>query len=748
MGTMNNINKDKAISVLLSVFPTPETFSVFAENNENGPVLKSFLDYAARNEIIVSPDSEELIDFIRQHSRSPEDCTPPVHLTFEGFLENKEELLSLNVSIRALTDRINQLLGESAIDLPRVSNTMLTRLKKEPVDTTYKQNVLRSLAFWLGHERSDLGFKWNYETLLKLCRESRPADQNYAEGVRIGFALYSRGEVIDHEIVGWLKKSLKQYIEENISHFAYGRWGKVRSHDITTLYVDFPKEDIMSDPAAYRPCLRSASSLAHQIAIRWALSKYCTKNRFLAIGVAAGEYATLDNYLLPVLNAKLPGDPVIRLTDYVRQCLLINDIHAILCERPFETVLFNGEALSIWWIVGFWSTLYFDFIPELLEDPILKNDQAARDAIIRLLYFQTRKTSRTEEDTEPNAVKTFFKFPHNALLGIEIAKTLYYRRRFREALEVLRIVLSINPTDLTARTLRMILLRNLALDAPSYAVSEVMLQSAEQEAMYIEKNCTRESEDYYCEYAVVHLVKAMLTLRYTRLRKGVLDDRRNLEGMKQIVFSALETAEFIFGRGISVSPLPIRSFYLYVSVKILREVLLNDESLFIDPQKSLNGKPENMYRPYMDTLWQIDYGWNDLPARQGCDFLEHLTITRSDIHDDSVALEAYRPTTYFCHAVALWDFLPVRTVATAKRTLTMLRGAREKAQLMAEHDVCIYSFTRTYGEMMPVKEFVQHMEKSIKLIEENVGKDLYLREDREIIDVQGERSSLLMTLNF
>ncbi len=139
------------------------------------------------------------------------------------------------------------------------------------------------------------------------------------------------------------------------------------------LYVDFPKEEEAGAPASYRQCLRSAVSLAHQIAIRWALSKYCTKNRFLSIGIAAGEYASLDNYLLPALNAKLPGDPVIRVTDYVRQCLLINDIRVILCERSNETTLFNGEALTIWWVAALWSTLYFDFVPDLLEDRILQD---------------------------------------------------------------------------------------------------------------------------------------------------------------------------------------------------------------------------------------------------------------------------------------------------------------------------------------------------------------------------------------
>ncbi len=739
--------KDEAISALLAVFPTPEMFSAFAENNENAAGLKSLLAYAGREELIEADDATDLMSVIRRRRRSSEDCTPPVHLTFEGFLEKKEELLKLNLSIRALTDRINHLLEECRIDLPRVSNSMLTRLKKEPADTVYKQNVLRSLAFWLGHERGDLGPRWNYETLLKLCRESRSTDQNYPEGVRIGFALYSRGDVIDHEIVGWLKKSLKHYIEKNISHFSYGRWGKVRSHDITTLYVDFPKEDVAGVPAAYRSCLRSAVSLAHQIAIRWALSKYCTKNRFLAVGIAAGEYATLDNYLLPSLNAKLPGDPVIRVTDYVRQCLLINDIRAILCRRPHETALFNGEALAIWWIVGFWSTLYFDFIPELLEDPILKNDSDSKDALIRLMYFPEKENGGMAYNKESNAVTTFFKFPHNALLGVEIAKTLYYRRLFREALEILRIVLSIEPTDLTARTLRLVLFRNMALDAPTYDVSEGMLQQAEQEALYIEDNCSTRSEDFYCEYAVIYMVKAMQTLRYARLGKGSCGGQA-LEWSKQVVFDALEEAERIFGKGMTVSPSYIRSSYLLDSVKVLQAVVQSDEALFTDSQMTLNGKPDVVLQPSLDFQWQIGYTRDDLPLQRRYGFLEQIIIKKGETHDDSIALDAYRPTTYFCHAVSLWDMMPVRTVAVTKRVLKMLRDARDIAQTIAKDNVCIYSFTRTYGEMMPVEEFVHHMEKSIRMVEEAAGEDLYAREDGAIIEMNGERSSLLMTLNF
>jgi tetratricopeptide (TPR) repeat protein len=519
--------KDKSISAILSVFPNHEAFRKFCEDSSHSKAVESFVAYAAKNNIIKTGDVNSLEAFIRQHERTPDDCTPPNNLNFEALLEKKADLLKMTLSIRALADHINSLIEECRIDLPKVDKSMLSRLKKEPADTIYKQDVLRSLAFWLGHERAELGPIWNYETLVRLCSDGKQTE-NYTEGVRIGVALYSRGDVIDHEILGWLKKALKNYVEQSISHFLYGHWGKIRSHDITTLYIDFPKEEEGSDPVSYRKCLRSAVDLAHQIAIRWALSRYCTKNRFLSIGIVAGEYSNLDNYLLPLLNAKLPDDPVIRVSDYARQCLLINDIRVILCQHPTETTLFNGEALTIWWVTALWSTHYFDFVGDLLTDKILQNNPAAIEKLNRLLWFPEEAEQKQGKVDEGNAVSTFFKFPHNSLLGVEIAKTLYFRRRFEEAAEILRIVLSINPTDLIARTLRMLIFRNMAVDAENYSVAMGLMKMAEKEAIFIRENCAHQSEDFFCEYAVVYRARAMLTLRYTRTDKNIAADRKTL----------------------------------------------------------------------------------------------------------------------------------------------------------------------------------------------------------------------------
>jgi hypothetical protein len=50
--------------------------------------------------------------------------------------------------------------------------------------------------------------------------------------------------------------------------------------------------------------------------------------------------------------------------------------------------------------------------------------------------------------------------------------------------------------------------------------------------------------------------------------------------------------------------------------------------------------------------------------------------------------------------------------------------------------------------MLSAKEFIGHMEKSLKMIKEYAGEDLLNRDDRKILDPKGDLSSILMTLNF
>jgi hypothetical protein len=138
----------------------------------------------------------------------------------------------------------------------------------------------------------------------------------------------------------------------------------------------------------------------------------------------------------------------------------------------------------------------------------------------------------------------------------------------------------------------------------------------------------------------------------------------------------------------------------------------------------------------------------ELSPESQYDFLVQSINKAYKIHDDSISLQTYRPTTYFCTAVSLWDFLPYRTGASIQTVIQLLKDAMDIAKSIEKDDLCIYSFTRSYGEMMPVDEFIRHIKKSLQMVENQVGGNLSNLEDREIIRQDRNISSILMTLNF
>ena len=744
--------QDKSITALLAVFPTPESLTRFAAESDNARAVQSFITFAKKNSLIAKNDFQSLSSLIATHVRAAEDSTLPTELDFGELLEKRGEWIRCNLSIRSLTERINSLIGHHGIKLPRVSDSMLARLKDKPANTNQKQNTLRSLAFWLGHERTDLGPIWNFETLMKLCADDKAASYSHlSNGVRIGFTLHSRGDVIDHSIMNELKAFIKDYFDQE-SGLRRGLWGKVRSHDFTTLFVDIPKVVNSEDPTSYRSCIKIAFSMAHQISIRWSLSRHYSHNRFLSIGIVAGEYMTLDNYLIPLLKAKLPEDPVIRVSDFVRRCALISEIKVEFCRTPKEMVLFNEATFLMWWISGFWGSLYFDFVPDLLKDPLLRNGSASKILLSQSFWFPEEAGFKTPDDT-PNAVTKFLRFPENLLLGLEIAKTLYHRREFQPALEILRTILSTDPANPSARCMRMVLFRELAILAPTFFIVEHFLKQSEHEAIYIQENCEGKTEDFFCEYGNLFLARAILLVRHMRAGKISSPEIQGISQAKQMVFDALDKADYFFNEALTLSQLTIRSWYLLHVARIVKAVLKHDDDVFTNPAKTLNSRPEIVAEPSSDFRWLagvIENGAseNGMHLESESDFLMRLMIRRFDRFNDSISLSAALANHCFGHAASMWDFIPCRTARVAKRVLKMLNEAIAIAENLAKDEICIYSYTRIHPEMMPAEVFIRHMKRAIQMVTSLAGADILNKNDDEILKVKGNMSSLLMTLNF
>ncbi|ETR67206.1 MAG: hypothetical protein OMM_05259 [Candidatus Magnetoglobus multicellularis str. Araruama] len=248
--------------------------------------------------------------------------------------------------------------------------------------------------------------------------------------------------------------------------------------------------------------------------ISWLLSEYNSSKLFLFIGLSAGKFDELDFYshIQGILKEDIPNDPIIRMTDFTRQCVVMNDIRVLTCQTPKEKLIASGEIIKVWWLDSLW-VLYWDFIPDMIENNVLLSDEKLR----KILWVSS---NQNQKNTEDNAIITFFKSKQNTLLGLEIAKTLFSRKKFIEADEIIRIILSREPKNIIARTLKISILWNKGVTSDTYSKSELYFKSLEKESEYIEEYCENKYEDHYCEYGLGVLGHATTTIRF--IKKGSL----------------------------------------------------------------------------------------------------------------------------------------------------------------------------------------------------------------------------------
>ncbi|ETR70389.1 MAG: hypothetical protein OMM_03276 [Candidatus Magnetoglobus multicellularis str. Araruama] len=293
-------------------------------------------------------------------------------------------------------------------------------------------------------------------------------------------------------------------------------------------------------PNSYRKCTNDAISLAYQISIRWSLSKYTSYRIYLSIGLAVGTFSHLNKYIDILINVKLPENPIIRMTDYTRQCVLINDIRLFFCNNPKEENIYGGETINIWWVTGFWNTLYWDFVPAMLKEPTLNSNQILN----KLLWsFGDDSLIKGEITKQPNSLLTFFQYPQQTILGMEIAKVLFYRKNLFEALEVLRIIICRDPNNLVARTLKITIYWNIATEAPSYSIAKKFFDRADEEATVIDENHIRKDEDFYSEYSFAKLAHAITIMKLIKNNSGTFETEEGIELNKTNVFTLLEEIE-------------------------------------------------------------------------------------------------------------------------------------------------------------------------------------------------------------
>lgn len=730
---------------LIAVFPSQESFREFIDDNRMK--IDRFIDIARVNNIIGPDDGERSLEFfILENSLNPDDCNPPDDITLNELLEDKDIIKN---SVRGLTGWINDLVEKlnlgSLIPSGKVTNVMLSRLQREPANTVNKRNCLRLLAFWFGYSRSSLGAIWNYETLFKMC----PVDlgTRSKRGVRIAFDLYSRGDVIEASSVNWLKAELIKCIKD----LSLTNRNRFHSFSTTSFFMDIPNDNLSEEsadhPRSYGKAIKDALSIAHQISVRWLLSKHSTTKRMLTIAIAAGELSNLDIYLQSIIRTKLSVDAGIRLTDFAHLCVLVNDIRTVFCEKPKEIEISTGETVTIWWVMGLWNTNFWDLIPALLDDPVLQMDAKTDQKFMKMLWFDDVNVE-TGLERGSNAVASFLRIPQNSFLGLEIARTLYFRRRFLAADEILRIILSADPTNLPARNLRMEIYWILGIEANSYSISDIHFRQAEKEAELIDEICTTKIEDFFCEYGLGKMGKALTILRLVRKGGGVYKEKEYILAPDD-VFRTLEEAQSLFEMGMTLSSRGHRSYYFLLFTLSLKRILKAYGEIFENPEMPITDRDRHVSGTATDVFYAI--GWLSMEKSiedQYADFVNFLSNAVAN-YGESILLSTSIPNTRYSFASILWDFSPILNVGIAKTVLKFLYEAKRLTTSMTDKSLCLFSTVRCHRDIMLPDIFLSRVERTIKAVESTVGtiEELSKLKNDQIIDHEKLNGLKLFCLN-
>ena len=515
--------------------------------------------------------------------------------------------------------------------------------------------------------------------------------------------------------------------------------GPVHHYDMTTFFVDFPihgDECGVGHPAMFERCARDAVAITHQILLRWTLSPWKTPKRRLTLGIVTGLFTELTPSIKALLNTGLTGNPDIRVSDAARHALIINDVRAQFASTPVEVNIYSGEVIKVWALTGLLSPLYWDFIPAMLEDPLLRLGAKGNQILENRLYFPNllhTVPSCIDHALSPS-LSTFFNSPQNSFIALEVAKVLFYRRHLWDANEILRLLLSTDPCNLVGRNFRMMIYWNLGLVEKQYAAALRLYQRAEAEAELIRQHCAGLDEDFYCEQALGKVAHGLHIFRMIR-KQDANDTSEDCLGnnrgcpVRETVFALLQEALGLFQQGMAISPWGHRSFYYNLCIRSFI-AMLEQNPTFFNQGVALEDN-DGICLQVMQSEFAA-FGW--LRDDRGLDFCQRQIAAATRLYSASVQLRTYKPTITLAFAILTWDFSPKLTVGISRTVLGYLQEAEAMAKELSKEGLCIYTKTRLHAEVMESALFLKHLGIMKEKIMAIVGHDLEGGDEERLIN--------------
>jgi hypothetical protein len=676
--------------VIWTCFPTTEIFHDLKEDKRNISFVRRLMDLAMQKKLtekISEPLFEELI---KTNCELNKGRSPSQEFTFDTLMVE----IKKDRSIKSLVKELKNMARDLCLEEP--NEVLFTRMKKDPHARSIKRkHAFLLLSIWLIINKPDLNLSYNSLTTFLDSLSDSVIDES--TGVLVAFAFI--GENIDAATVDFLKTELPVCIKDlKLTYLNEKRVSLLA----TTCMAKFPVGGGATGyPVTYGHAMRDALSLAYQVAITWQLSAQHSSRINLIISIDAGDFTSSEIMIKDLMSPDLPVESPIRLSHFAYTAAKQADLKVV-----FKSVKFP----NVWSADHFWSFPYFKSPPVLMPKGTDTIDDIEILPVTDAAVKEFREALFLKDTKDYGILPRVHNYPPKVLASLEVAHITTLRRLHHEAVQLLFYVLSFDPLNHIARTLRMHNYMALSICTQNPDTASLLFKRAIHDGQFIENRCIPDPE-FYAEYSLAYWARAIKLIKF--MRKGIIVEK--IDETKSEVLMLLTCAEECAMKGLSVSTsgADSRCGYWHLYSMAFRRLLEKDPELMTNINRPMEDS-QNLFPEIFESFAEVS-GW--MPPKDSSGEIDEGLLEKRALRSSETFLNSLSSSSQYPHAAFgvcsfLWDFAsPAKKKLIIDYVLLFLEKIRIKIEDLKGLCVGTYSASPTLMEIQSPKEYITCIER-------------------------------------